>query len=262
MLDLLKRFLVVAIMAICISILFLGGNQGHAKTNDSKEKSFQWDWPTIGEISDYFGTRGGDHFGIDIAAEKGASVQVVDDGTVLKSYYSGSYGHVVFVSHPGGIETVYAHLNKRVVEEGEKVKKGQLIGLVGNTGRSYGTHLHFEVHNGEWNIHKSNAMNPLVFLDIKQLAKDNEQNIQKVGKFEIVKETIKINAGDTLWGLAKKHDVSVKELKSWNHLDGDLIVIGDELTVYKKEFKETINEAKLMKVQQVLKQLALPNLSF
>jgi LysM repeat protein len=256
MVDLLKRFLVVTLMAICISILFWGGNQGHAESNKVNGKSFQWEWPTIGEISDHFGTRGGGHFGIDIAADKGTSIHVVEDGTVVKSYYSGSYGNVVFVAHPDGMETVYAHMSKRLVDEGEKVKKGQLIGLVGNTGRSYGTHLHFEVHNGEWNIHKSNAIDPLVLLDINKLAKNEDENkVQTVGTIEVVKEVIEIQKGDTLWQLAKTFEVTVEDLMNWNQLTSDLIVTGDELIVFKKEIKEAVSMADVLKERNMLTQV-------
>lgn len=260
MLDLLKRFLVVTLMAICISILFLGGNAGHANSEPQIE-SIHWDPPAEGRISDYFGTRGGHHYGIDIAAEPGSDILVVEDGIVEKSYYSGSYGNVVFVMHPNGVETVYAHMSKRLVKEGDKVKKGQLIGLVGNTGRSYGAHLHFEVHKGEWNIHKSNAINPLALLDINKLKQDEEHNVQTVGNLDVVKEVISIKKGDTLWEIAKEFDVTVEELMIWNNLNSDLIVTGNELVVYQKEIMEKVSIADVLKERNSLSDMLVSNVS-
>ena len=104
------------------------------------------------------------HAGIDIGTPIGTPVYAVADGVVTNSFYSSSYGNVVFIYHPNvngkAYETVYAHLDSRAVSTGEVVKKGQYIGASGNTGRSTGPHLHFEVHLGRWNAAKSNAINP------------------------------------------------------------------------------------------------------
>lgn len=63
-------------------------------------------------------------------------------------------------------QSLYAHLQKRLVTAGENVTQGQIVGLMGNTGRSSGQHLHFELHRGEWNAKKSNAVNPLEFIQL------------------------------------------------------------------------------------------------
>lgn len=168
MLDILKRFIVIAFMGLCIGLLFIGGRMTKAEGNGEKEKLY--DWPVTGVISDYYGTRGGRHKGIDLAAPVGEKVHAVDDGTVKKSYYSSTYGNVIFIAHPDGYETVYAHLHKRNAVPGQLVKKGDIIGEVGNTGVSSGAHLHFEIHKGEWNIEKSNAFDPLVVMDKNVIA--------------------------------------------------------------------------------------------
>ena len=67
-------------------------------------------------------------------------------GTVVKSYFSSSYGNYIVVSHGGGMMTGYAHLNRRMVSAGQSVAAGQQIGTVGSTGNSTGPHLHFEVY--------------------------------------------------------------------------------------------------------------------
>ncbi|MCQ5364503.1 peptidoglycan DD-metalloendopeptidase family protein [Anoxybacillus salavatliensis] len=125
--------------------------------------------PANGPITSTFGPRWGEfHYGIDIG-KRGASVPVVAaaDGYVYRSYYSSSYGNVIFIMHyiDGQVyTTVYAHLESRLVGEGQNVSKGQMIGYMGNTGRSFGAHLHFELHRGPWNASKSNAVDPLKYV--------------------------------------------------------------------------------------------------
>ncbi|WP_369900037.1 SH3 domain-containing protein [Bacillus manliponensis] len=120
--------------------------------------------PAAGSYTSAFGMRGGHmHYGIDIAASGTVPVVAAASGEVTRSYYSTSYGNVVFVTHNIKGETyttVYAHLRSRSVSVGQKVTQGQQVGIMGNTGQSSGQHLHFEVHKGEWNIQKSNAVNP------------------------------------------------------------------------------------------------------
>ena len=67
-------------------------------------------------------------------------------GTVVKSYFSSSYGNYIVISHGGGLMTAYAHLSRRLVSVGDTVSAGQQIGKVGSTGNSTGPHLHFEVY--------------------------------------------------------------------------------------------------------------------
>lgn len=232
-----KRLLLSIIIGVQIVILFLGGDSGQAQVTASLPEN--WDWPVAGEITDHFGTRGGNHYGLDIAAPKGAGVYSVEDGTVKKSYYSSTYGNVIFISHPNGFETVYAHLHERFIEEGTEVEKGTLIGTIGNTGRSRGDHLHFEVHNGEWNIHKSNAVNPMAYLkdEILVAGKDDGDAVEASSKQNITisKEVVTVEKGDTLWALATEYNVTVEQLKEWNKLLGDLIVVDQKLTVYSAE---------------------------
>ncbi|WLD91866.1 peptidoglycan DD-metalloendopeptidase family protein [Alkalihalobacillus sp. AL-G] len=210
-------------------ILFFIIHTDYASANDNNGKQ-QWGWPVNGELTDHFGTRGGSHYGIDIAAPYGTEITVVQDGTVVKSYFSGSYGNVVFVRHPDGYETVYAHMSRRLVQKGEKLKRGTVIGAVGNTGHSRGNHLHFEVHKGEWNIHKTMAVNPLVYIDQigEQVAVNTETNTEVS---DTNSHVIVVEDGDTLWELSKQYEVTVDELKEWNQLNTDLIVIGQKLKV-------------------------------
>ena len=85
------------------------------------------------------------HTGIDLRASKGTKIFAAKGGTVVTSEYSSSWGHYVIVSHGGGYTSLYAHMTKRLVKVGDKVKAGQNIGTVGSTGWSTGAHLHFEL---------------------------------------------------------------------------------------------------------------------
>ncbi|MDP1416890.1 peptidoglycan DD-metalloendopeptidase family protein [Peribacillus simplex] len=124
--------------------------------------------PSAGYVSSTMGVRWNkQHAGIDIAASGTVPIVAAADGVVSRSYFSSSYGNVIFVTHSiGGQQwtTVYAHLNSRQASEGAVVAKGQQIGIMGNTGHSYGQHLHFELHKGAWNYSKSNAVNPLDYI--------------------------------------------------------------------------------------------------
>lgn len=124
--------------------------------------------PAVGRVSSGFGSRwGSNHFGIDIANSADVPIVAAASGVVSRSYYSSSYGHAVFITHSidGQIwTTVYAHMETRHVSEGQSVSKGQQIGIMGNTGQSFGQHLHFELHKGSWNASKSNAVNPASYI--------------------------------------------------------------------------------------------------
>ena len=88
------------------------------------------------------------HGGVDIGAELGSDVCAALDGEVVTAEYGESYGNYIVVDHGGGFQTVYGHCSKLLVQEGDRVKKGQTIALVGSTGVSTGPHLHFEVRSG------------------------------------------------------------------------------------------------------------------
>lgn len=109
--------------------------------------------PARGILTSGFGvrrdpiTRGrAHHQGVDIAASPGAPVHATADGLVTRASRQGGLGKAVFLSHGYGLSTRYGHLSEIVVEPGQRVRRGDLIGHVGNTGRSTGYHLHYEVH--------------------------------------------------------------------------------------------------------------------
>lgn len=128
--------------------------------------------PANGYISSGFGQRsfeGGEfHEGIDIASAGTVPVVSAGDGVVIRAYVSSSYGNCVFITHniDGQVwTTVYAHLASFNVSTGQSVSKGMQIGYMGNTGHSTGQHLHFELHKGEWNYGKTNAVDPMKYIN-------------------------------------------------------------------------------------------------
>lgn len=125
--------------------------------------------PARGELTSGYGPRWGKlHAGIDIADESPDSVVVAAaSGTVIRSYYSATYGNCVLVTHKINgktFTTLYAHLEKSTVTTGQSIRKGEMLGYMGNTGDSRGKHLHFEIHEGQWNYEKSNSVDPLQYV--------------------------------------------------------------------------------------------------
>ncbi|MGD6856642.1 M23 family metallopeptidase [Bacillus infantis] len=120
-------------------------------------------------VSSTFGPRWGTtHYGIDLAKNGTVEIVAAAGGTVSKSYYSTTYGNCVIVRHSINgktYETLYAHMSSRSVSLGQTVSKGQQLGYMGNTGKSEGQHLHFEIHDGLWNGDKSNAVDPSLYIN-------------------------------------------------------------------------------------------------
>jgi murein DD-endopeptidase MepM/ murein hydrolase activator NlpD len=117
-------------------------------------------WPVVnGEVTSGFGPRGGGfHDGIDIGAPIGAPIYAAAAGRVAYCSSLPGYGNVIILRHGGGYATVYAHNRQHVVKEGDPVKEGQIIARVGESGRTTGPNLHFEVRR------ENVAHNPLYFL--------------------------------------------------------------------------------------------------
>ncbi len=115
--------------------------------------------PSRGTLSSRFGSRWGRvHTGIDIANKTGTPIYAADGGKVSFSGTNGAYGYLVIIDHENGYQTYYAHCSKLLVKKGERVYKGQHIANVGNTGRSTGPHVHFEVRKN------GTPINPLSFV--------------------------------------------------------------------------------------------------
>lgn len=252
MLDLSRRLIIVLIMGFCIACMFLSVKTVKAESNSIHilAETKEWVWPIDeGRISDHFGTRHGRHDGLDVAAPKGTPTYAVDAGTVTKSYYSSSYGNVIFVMHPNGFETVYAHLSKRLVNEGEIVSKGQQIGKVGNTGRSRGAHLHFEVHQGEWNIKKSNAIDPLHALDVSVFIGEKEENVLAEKKDEVKLATL-----EKIYTEQKVSDYNLTAEPSNNLLASSTVVSSDREEIDVIEEVEKLVESREKEISVIVEE--------
>lgn len=116
-----------------------------------------------------------DHKGLDFTAPQGSPIYATGDGTIEEAHFSDSYGQVVYIDHGFGFETRYAHMTEFIVKKGERVKRGQIIGYVGNTGLSYSTHLHYEV------LFKGRQINPINFFQRDLSNKEYEKLVELGG---------------------------------------------------------------------------------
>ena len=112
------------------------------------------------------------HEGMDFSASIGTPIYATGNGTVTKAGWQSGYGRVVVINHGYGYETLYAHMNKIDVRKGQKVVRGEVIGEVGNTGKSTGPHLHYEVHV------KGRVVNPVNYYFMDLSADDYDRMIQ------------------------------------------------------------------------------------
>lgn len=190
--------------------------------------------PFKGRVTSEFGWRKKrPHYGTDIDLETGDTVVAAFDGMVRIAKLNRSYGNVVIIRHNNGLETVYAHLSKIEVEAGQKIEAGQVIGLGGNTGHSYGSHLHFEMR------YLGQAMDAEDFIDFAngQLKKneylitkfdvDNKYDLRALhnrhkrdlGNTKVVTgkngskyRIYKVKPGDTLGRIAQKNHTTIKAI--------------------------------------------------
>ncbi|MDN5347011.1 MAG: hypothetical protein PWP65_575 [Clostridia bacterium] len=118
-------------------------------------------WPLLGAVTSGFGWRGAEfHHGLDIAGEKGDQILAACSGRVsFAGWRNGIYGWTVVLDHGNGLKTLYAHNSRNLVTAGDYVRAGDPIALVGDSGRTTGPHLHFEV------LRNGRALNPLRFLN-------------------------------------------------------------------------------------------------
>jgi murein DD-endopeptidase MepM/ murein hydrolase activator NlpD len=122
-------------------------------------------WPAQGWLTGYFGGRSDPfsgepafHQGIDLSTDKGRPVFATADGTVESAAYTGDYGNLIVLKHDFGLATRYGHLSAFKVKAGQQVRRGDVIGNVGSTGRSTGAHLHYEI------LANGHPINPLELL--------------------------------------------------------------------------------------------------
>lgn len=194
------------------------------KLVDAQNKRFSKMPLNTTPITSDFGYRGYRwHYGTDLDLDTGDSVKSVFDGVVrISKYDGGGYGNYLVVRHYNGLETLYGHLKQALVQAGQYVKAGELLGWGGSTGRSTGPHLHFEVR------YQGNPLDPERLYDFPDYALMSEEftitsalfnyynQAKKVRTRTVVSH--KIRSGDTLSGIAKRYGVTVSQLTKLNNL--------------------------------------------
>ncbi|WP_255495340.1 M23 family metallopeptidase [Dysgonomonas sp. 521] len=199
--------------------------------------------PTMGYITSNFGPRRRRmHYGIDLKVQVGDTIYAAFDGKVrVKQYERRGYGYYLALRHTNGLETVYGHLSAFLVEEDQVVKSGDPIALGGNTGRSTGSHLHFEIrflgnpinparivdfdnkvcHRDTYTVTRNSYSVSRKGVDVRNLASssvtrsnDNVKNKYASGKVKYHR----IKKGDTLGKIARVHGTTVSKICKLNNI--------------------------------------------
>mgnify|MGYP003303722361 CR=1 FL=1 len=188
------------------------------------------------KVNDIFGYRPRRrrmHYGLDVKGEGGDTIRAAFDGKVrFASYQRRGYGNYLVIRHHNGLETLYAHLSKKLVEENAVVKAGDPIGLGGNTGRSTGSHLHFETRL------LGKALDPALMFDFPNQDVTGDSYTftkpkQKVFDPSDPTTYYKVRSGDTLSRIAAKKGTSVKQLCKLNGITTkSTLRIGQVLRLY------------------------------
>lgn len=203
--------------------------------NDEYDQNFHM--PAPGIVTSRYGPRNGrNHNGIDIDLETGDTVYATWSGKVRYAKYNdGGFGNLVIIRHPNGLETLYAHLSKFLVYPDQDIVAGEPIGLGGNTGHSYGSHLHFEIRFYDA------PMNPEEIIDFSARGLKNENLFVHKGLFrpgakpsdyyedhptEVVQAPVvvrtpqvryyKVRPGDTLTEIAARNNTTVTKICQLN----------------------------------------------
>jgi LysM repeat protein len=234
-------------------------NDCYSRANDlTKMKDTVWlclDGDSLGEFtmpidgpvtSRYKYRNGKFHNGIDLDLETGDTVVSAFDGVVRYARKnSGGFGNLVIIRHYNGLETYYAHLSKLLAFSGQKIKSGEVLGLGGNTGHSFGSHLHFEVRFYD------SSMNPEELIDFKKKELKNTNLLLHKTMFRpgvtpsdqwkkkpngrteyVAKKYYKVRSGDTLSAIAERNRTSVNTLCRLNGLrPTSILQIGQNLRV-------------------------------
>lgn len=210
----------------------------------ARGENFSWPTPFSARPSSHFGPRRRRfHYGLDLAQPTGEPIYAAFDGVVRISKRNRSYGNLVIIHHANGLETYYAHMSRRDVVPGQQVKSGEIIGLCGNTGRSFGSHLHFEIR------YMGNALNPEDILDCAthDLISDDltitSSSFRKVSKGshgssgtgKASEGWYRVRQGDTLEKIARRNGTTVNQLCKLNGINRNKVLHpGDRLRVNSK----------------------------
>lgn len=184
--------------------------------------------PSPGHVTSPYGPRRGRmHYGVDLKLQTGDPVRSAFSGMVRISRYNPTFGHVVVVRHYNGLETLYAHLSKRMVQPGDVIEAGDTLGLGGNTGRSYGSHLHFEVRFMDQPIDPSEIFdldNNELKAKTFDLHKGTFEAIAKARAEASARKYHTVRSGDTLSAIARRYGTSVNSLCRMNGLRSTSVI--------------------------------------
>ncbi|MFH1321307.1 MAG: M23 family metallopeptidase [Bacteroidota bacterium] len=186
--------------------------------------------PVIGIITSNFGDRR-NHLGIDIDLEVWDTVVSAFDGMVRIARKHGGYGRVVVVRHYNGLETFYGHLHRIKVQPGDTVKAGQLVGLGGSSGKSTGSHLHFECR------FKGKPLNAMHFIDFKEnkLIGDTIILTKTRWSYSVYPKGVKFHTvayGEFLYLIAKRYGTTIRRLCELNGISRNSILrVGQKLRI-------------------------------
>jgi hypothetical protein len=187
--------------------------------------------PCSGHVTSNFGQRRYLwHYGVDVKLYKGDTVRAAFDGVVrVIQYDRRGYGHVVVVRHRNGLESIYGHLSKKLVKPNDTLHAGDIVGLGGNTGRSTGSHLHFELR------YRGEPFDPNVIVDFDSCGLKSDTLVLTAANFEYLVELRKmkwcsVRPGDTLGHIAMRYHTTVSKLCSMNGISRKtLLRIGRKL---------------------------------
>ncbi len=200
--------------------------------------------PTTGHVTSNFGRRGGSryHYGVDIKAQTGDTIYAAFDGKIrVKQYERRGYGYYVVIRHINGLETVYGHLSKFLVTENDFVMSGDPIGLAGNTGRSFGSHLHLETrflgkpidpnfiidfdnqvcHRDTYLVSNDSYKKTTLSSRVIKRKYPVRSSISNASNNKFVSGSVtpyKIKSGDTLETIARRNGVTVDQICALNNI--------------------------------------------
>jgi hypothetical protein len=193
--------------------------------------SCDYSHPAGGVVTSDFGFRRTRyHYGIDIDLETGDPVVAAFEGTVRVARYSTSYGNYVIIRHLNGLETLYAHLSKLLVKSGEYLQAGDALGLGGNTGKSRGSHLHFEVRFLGQQINPRDIIsfeNQTCMVDsicISPASFSYLNTVEKHKAQQAAAKYYKIKKGDTLGKIARRYRTTVKKICKLNRISSRTVL--------------------------------------
>lgn len=202
--------------------------------------------PVVGHMTSNFGRRGSRryHYGVDLKAQTGDTIYAAFDGKVrVKQYERRGYGYYLVVRHVNGLETVYGHLSKFLVDENDFVKSGQPIGLAGNTGRSFGSHLHFETR------FLGKPINPNFIIDFQKNAPHQEEYLVTNSSYKKTtsssRSVVKSNTANVVHTASAKTETN-KAASTNKFVSGDVnyhrIKKGDTLGAIARRYGTSVNK--------------------